>query len=324
MNVLQERLKEQKRMREKAAKNRTPPSQRKEQYTPVEIDAGSSEAKTDSPTDSESSGDGVSRQKLPLPLANSNKSHSSSTSESETTPRRKPLPPTPAKKPSEPPKNKLTPETQDSSGLPTPPQSLIDRMNQPLPPTPGENSQPQSRFKPPSPSANLTTPLHDNTSIPQAPQPTGSALLKEMMAKQRKGHSGGADTRTAKKKQPVPVPKQRPPSKKTTALTGTGSKALPSSPAASSHIVEQLHEPASYANLPVHDTPYQNMGFGPDKDAVPQEPDAMYENVRQRVPNKKQAQKGIGYINVKTNGSGAGASSGSEYQNINASRRPIP
>lgn len=318
MNVLQERLKEQKRMREKAAKNRTPPSQRKEQYTTVEIDAGSSEAKMDSPTDSESSGDGASRQKLhqlPLTSTNSNKSHSSSTSESETTPKRKPLPPTPAKKPIELPKNNLTPEREDSSGLPTPPQSLIDRMNQPLPPTPGENSQPQSRFKSPSPSPNLTTPPHDNTNVSQAPQPTGSALLKEMMAKRRQGHSDGAETRTAKKKQPVPVPKQRPPSKKTTAPTGSGSKALP-------HITEQLHEPASYANLPVHDTPYQNMGFGPDKDVPPQEPDSMYENVHQHVPNKKQVQKGIGYINVKTNGSGAGASSGSEYQNINVSRRP--
>ena len=325
MNVLQERLKEQKRMREKAAKNRTPPSQRKEQYTPVEIDAGSSAAKMDSPTDSESSGDGASRQKLhqlPLTSAKPYKSHSSSTSEGETTPKRKPLPPAPAKKPIEPPKCKLTSEREDSVGLSTPPQSLIDRMNQPLPPTPGENSQPQSRFKPPSPSATLTTPMHDNNSTSQARQPTGSALLKEMMAKHRKDHSDGYDTRNAKKKQPVPVPKQRPIGKKTSAPTGSGGKALPNSPIVSSHTTEQLHEPASYANLPVHDTPYQNMGFGVDKAATPQEPDAMYENVHQRTSNKKQAQKVVGYINVKTNGSGAGACSGSEYQNINASRRP--
>ena len=84
MNILQERLKEQKRMREKAALNKTPPSQRKEQYTPVEVDVGADEVKlVESATaDSESSGEGKLRH-----------SPSSSTIENETTPKRKPLPP---------------------------------------------------------------------------------------------------------------------------------------------------------------------------------------------------------------------------------------
>lgn len=333
MNVLQERLKEQKRKREKAALNKTPPSQRKDQYTPIEIDTGSDELKKcDSTTDSESSGDGAIRRtakKQPLPTsAKPNKSQSSSTSESETTPKRKPLPPPPAKKPIEPPTTRSKPASkrEDASVASTPNQSLIDRMNQPLPPTPGEEPQSSSnnarsdggRFKLPKDTA-------------QAPQPTGSALLKEMMAKRGKATSDGANP---KKKQPVPVPKQRPSGKKNTP-SADSSKPPPNVLPTSSLTPEQLHEPAGYANLPVHDTPYQNMGFGPDADVQPQEQDSLYENVHQRTSNTKQktgktdsagahAKKTIGYVNVRMNGSGTGSSGGSEYQNINATRRPRP
>ena len=315
MNVLQERLKEQKRMRQKAAKNRTPPSQRKGQYTPIDLDNGSDEVKIDSATDSESSGDGASRQKLKqLPTAPIKplKSPSSSTSEGETTPKKKPLPPPPAKKPTEPPKSNLAPKREDTSALPAPPpQSLIDRMNQPLPPTPGEQplSPPTTqsgRFKPPSPSANSPAPQRGHSSMSQAAQPV--ALLKEMVAKRGKASADGTDTRTAKKKQPIPVPKQRPPSKKPAAPTDSSS--------------EVVHEPAGYANLPAHDAPYQNMGFGPDKDAQPQEPEAMYENIHKRAPNRKQPAKK--YVNSTKNMGGADSSGGSEYQNVNASRRPRP
>ena len=329
MNVLQERLKEQKRMREKAALGKTPPSQRKDQYTPIEIDTGSEEPKMSaSTTESEgSSGEGafrrsVKKQLPPTPVKPKN-THSSSTSEGETTPKKKPLPPPPAKKPTEPPISKSAPKREDTSATSTPNQSLIQRMNQPLPPTPNEESQPSPnmqpagrRFKPTSPST---------------PQATGSELLKEMMAKTGKG---SLDRANPKKKQPVPVPKQRPPSKKSTPA-GDSAKPLRTVPANSSLTPEQLHEPAGYANLPVHDTPYQNMGFGPDASAQPQEsePDALYENVHKGPSNRKlksgrtdspgaRAKKTMGYMNVKVNGSGS--TGGSEYQNTNASRRPRP
>ena len=333
MIVLQERLKEQKRMREKVAQGRTPPSQRKEQYTPIEIDTGSDNVRmVDSTTDSESSGDGAfhhqsqSRTKKPLPPTPPVKpvhSHSSSTSEGETTPKRKQLPTPPAKKPPVAGKSKPThtqPKREDTSSALAPTQSLIDRMNQPLPPTPGEDTQPTGRrFKSPSPSS--------QHSGPQAPQATGKALVKEILAKQGKGSTDVAEGKSGKKKQPIPVPKQRPPSKKSAA---DSSKPLPNVPP---DAAEQLHEPAGYANLPAHDTPYQNMGFGPDASTPPQEPDTLYENIHKPVPNKKpkggrtagvQAQKGSGYVNVNKNGSGTGSSAGSEYQNITASRRPRP
>ena len=336
MNVLQERLKEQKRMREKAAKNKTPPSQRKEQYTPVELDTGSDELKmVDSATDSESSGDGAFRHKMENERsptsAKPHVSHSSSTSESETTPKRKPLPPPPAKKSAEPIRSKRTPiqAKEDTSEAPTPSQALVDRMNQPLPPTP--NEEPQSlpsrgRFKPPISS----TGVPEDTSMPQAPQATGSALINEMIAKRGKSRVDGTGGNTAKKKQPIPLPKQRPMGKKIAPDPTTSSRSK-NVPPSSSLTAEQLHEPAGYANLPVHDTPYQNVGFGPDSNASPQEPDTLYENIhksRQNVtpkcgrvdPERARAQKGTGYVNVKVNGSGAG----SEYQNVNSSQRPRP
>ena len=219
MNVLQEKLKQQKRVREKAAKNRTPPSQRKEQYNiPVETDAGSSEAKMDSPTDSESSGDGASHQKLdqlPLASAKSNKLHSSSTNYCDTIPKRKPV-----KKPIESPKYSSKPPRSLNQPLPSLKEKIAKyRKQQPIPapkppplntvsadsggkalprpPTLDESSQPQSdsgQFKPPSPSTSLTIPLHDNTSVSQAPQSTGIALLEEMMAE-----LGRPNTRTANK-----------------------------------------------------------------------------------------------------------------------------
>ena len=130
MNIRQEGLKEQNPMREKAALNKTPPSHRKEQYTPVEVDTGADEEKLveSATTDSESSGE----RKLCY-------SPSSSTIENKTIPKRKPLSPTPAKKPSEAPNPKPIVMREDTSRVPpTQGQSLIDRMNQPLPPTPVE------------------------------------------------------------------------------------------------------------------------------------------------------------------------------------------
>ena len=308
-------------MREKAAKTKTPPSQRKEQYTPVELDTGSDELK--SATDSENSGDGAFQFKMenqqPPTTAKPYKSQSSSTSESETTPKRKPLPPTPAKKTVDPVRSKHTPiqtKKEESFSASTQSHSLVDRMNQPLPPTPTEEPQSHSnaeqgrkKFKSPTSSTGGKS--------------TGSELIKEMVAKRGKGHLEGS---AAKKKQPVPVPKQRPMSKK--AGPGPDPAKLSSS---SSPAPEQLHEPAGYANLPAHDTPYQNVGFGPDSTSAPQEPDALYENVHNSGPKKTpkygrvdpevaRTQKGTGYVNVQMNGSGVG----SEYQNINSSRRPRP
>ena len=323
MNVLQERLKEQKRMREKAAKTKTPPSQRKEQYTPVELDTGSEELK--SATDSENSGDGAFQFKMesqqPSTTAKPYKSQSSSTSESETTPKRKPLPPTPAKKTVDPVRNKHTSiqtKREESLSGSTQSHSLVDRMNQPLPPTPTEEPQSHSeqarrKFKPST-----------------GGKATGSELIKEMVAKRGKGHLEGSEERAAKKKQPVPVPKQRPVSKK----AGPGPDPTTSTKLSSSSgpAPEQLHEPAGYANLPAHDTPYQNVGFGPDSTSAPQEePDALYENVHKSGPKKTpkygrvdpevaRTQKGTGYANVQMNGSGVD----SEYQNVNSSRRPRP
>ena len=311
MNVLQERLKEQKRMREKAALNKTPPSRRKEQYTPVEIDTGADEGKLadSATTDSESSGEGAFRRhpqcKKPPPPTSTKprQSPSSSASENETTPKRKPLPPTPAKKPIETPKPKPIPiqvKREDASRVPpTQGQSLIDRMNQPLPPTPAEES--------PISSGGGRTKTSATTST------TGSALLKEIKAKQGKNSSTGDGEKPLKKKQPIPTPTQRLPSQK-----NDSSKAL------AALTSEQLHEPASYANLPVHDAPYQNMGFGPDASVPPEEPDVLYENTShmQKPKGNRSSPSGAqphkGYLNAKTNGN-----TGSEYQNINARRQKI-
>ena len=107
MNILQERLKEQKRTREKAALNKTPPSHRKEQYTPVEADTGADEVKlVESATaDSESSGE----RKLCY-------SPSSSIIENASTPERKPLPPSPMPA-KEAPNPKPTVMREDTSGV---------------------------------------------------------------------------------------------------------------------------------------------------------------------------------------------------------------
>lgn len=295
MNILQERLKEQKRMREKAALNKTPPSRRKEQYTPVEIDTGADEVKLvdSAATDSESSGEGAFRRhpqcmKPPPPTSiKPRHSPSSSASENETTPKRKPLPPTPAKK-------QIETKREDTSKVPpTKGQSLIDRMNQPLPPTPAEESPVSSSGGQNKASAATST--------------TGSALLREIKAKQGKNSSTGDREKRSKKKQPVPTPTQRLPSQRNDSLA-----------------TEQLHEPAGYANLPVHDTPYQNMGFGPDASVPPEEQDVLYENTSriQKPKSNRSSHSGAqphkGYL--KTNGKEL-SNSGSEYQNINA-RRP--
>lgn len=302
MNVLQERLKEQKRMREKAALNKTPPSRRKEQYTPVEIDTGTDEMKLvdSATTDSESSGEGAFRRhpqckkQPPLTPTKPRQSPSSSASENETTPKRKALPPTPAKKPIEPPKLKPTAKREDASRVPpTQAQSLVDRMNQPLPPTPAEESPSRGQNK--ALAATFTT---------------GSALLKEIKAKQGKNSSTGDGEKRSKKKQPIPIPTQRLPNDSSKPPAGL--------------TTEQLHEPAGYANLPAHDTPYQNMGFGPD---AAEEPDALYENTShiQKPKGNRLSPSGAqpphkGYLNVRVNGKEV-SSTGSEYQNVNA-RRP--
>ena len=308
MNILQERLKEQKRMREKAALNKTPPSRRKEQYTPVEVDVGADEVKLveSATTDSESSGEGAFRHhpqcvKPPPPTSRKPRhSPSSSTIENETTPKRKPIPPTPAKKPSEAPNPKPIVTREDTSRVPpTQGQSLIDRMNQPLPPTPVDSEESPI---PSSAGRNKTS----------ATSTTGSALLKEIKAKQGKNSSTGDGEKRSKKKQPIPTPTQRSPSQKNEKLAAL--------------TIEQLHEPAGYANLPVHDAPYQNMGFGPDAGVPPEEPDVLYENTshvrksksNRSVPSGTQPHKG--YLNTKTNGKEL-SDTGSEYQNINA-RRP--
>ena len=330
MNVLQERLKEQKRMREKAALNRTPPSQRKEQYTPIEIDTGTDDVRMidSTTTDSESSsGEGAFRhqpqcKKQPPPTSiKPRQSPSSSTSESETTPKRKPLPPTPAKKPIELPKPKPTPvqviiKREDASTAPPiQTRSLIDRMNQPLPPTPAEESPSGGQNRVSNPSTTTSGLQCRDMSTGPSPLATGSALLKEIKAKQEKSSTGEVD-KHSKKKQPIPIPMQRPPSKK-----NDSSKAL------ATLSTKQLHEPAGYANLPVHDAPYQNMGFGPDASAPTQEPDLLYENIQKPKGSRLSpsgAQPNKGHFNVKMNGSKTTSSAGSEYQNINISRRPRP
>ena len=306
MNILQERLKEQKRMREKAALNKTPPSRRKEQYTPVEIDTGTDEVKLadSATTDSESSGEGAFRRhpqcKKPPPTSmKPRQSPSSSASENETTPKRKALPPTPAKKPIEPPKPKPTVKREDASRVPpTQAQSLVDRMNQPLPPTPAEESPISSSGGRSKASAATST--------------TGSALLKEIKAKQGKNSSTGDGEKRSKKKQPIPIPTQR--------LPNDSSKPL------AALTTEQLHEPAGYANLPVHDAPYQNMGFGPD---ATEEPDVLYENTTriQKPKGNRLSPSGAqpphkGYSNARINGKEV-SNTGSEYQNVNARRQKI-
>ena len=92
----------------------------------------------------------------------------------------------------------------------------------------------------------------------------------------------------------------------------TSGKTLPNIPTVSTNL-KQLHEPVGHANLPVHDSPCQNIYLGPDKGTPPQEPAAyaVCENVHQ-----------CGYVNVKMSGSGACATGGSDYQNIDASERP--
>lgn len=309
MNILQERLKEQKRMREKAALKKTPPSRRKEQYTPVEIDTGVDEVKLvdSATTDSESSGEGAFRrhpqctkQPPPTPLKPQH-SPSSSASENETTPKRKPLPPTPAKKPIEPSKKSIPIQVKREDTSRVPPkqgQSLVDRMNQPLPPTPAEEPL-----------------MSSSGGQNKASATTGSALLKEIIAKQGKKSSTGDVEKRSRKKQPIPTPTQRLPSQR-----NDSSKAL------AAVTTEQLHEPAGYANLPVHDAPYQNMGFGPDASVPPDEPDVLYENTsRMQKPKGNRsspsgAQPYKGYLDAKPNGKEV-SSTGSEYQNINA-RRP--
>ena len=289
MNILQERLKEQKRMREKAARNKTP--QRKDQYTPVEIDTGTDDLRMvdSATTDSESSGEGAfhrhpqCKKQLPPTSAKPRQSPSSSTSESETTPKKKPLPPPPSKKPGA--KRTPIPVTKEdvSTKSPTQTQSIIDRMNQPLPPTPTEESLPSSRGQ------NVTS------------NPSFSTSASGRYT------SSGNEGRHSKKKQLVPIPAQR-----VSAKRHDASKTL---------TAHQLHEPASYANLPAQDTPYQNMTFGSDASAAPEEPveaDALYENV-QKVKSSRLTSSGAQPRIM--NGSGV-SNSGSEYQNTNASRRP--
>jgi hypothetical protein len=164
-------------------------------------------------------------------------------------------------------------------------------MNQPLPPTPIE--------EPSIPSGGGRNKASAATST------TGSALLKEIKAK----HSSTGDgEKRSKKKQPIPTPTQRSPSQKNETLAAL--------------TPEQLHEPAGYANLPVHDAPYQNMGFGPDAGVPPEEPDVLYENTSRVQKSKSNRSVPSGtqlYLNTKTNGKEG--CNNAEYQNINA-RRP--
>lgn len=309
-------------MREKAAQNKTPPSQRKEQYTQVEIDTGSEDTKRmDSATESESSGDGAFSHKEEVPTSSCS-SQPSTASENRSGPKRKPLPPPPAKKPRELQQGKPQTKMEDVSTLSG---SLIDRMNQPLPPTPGAHPEPtplSSRgcVNSSIPSSN---PQHRDTS--SHPQATGKALMNEIMAKRGKGKPGGVDLKSAPKKQVVPTPKQRPGNKQST----DGSKSsTTSAPSNRSLPADKLHEPAGYANLPAHDTPYQNVGFGPDSSTSFEEQGALYENVhkstKSTVSGNTQTPKRLGHTRVEMNGSGRGSDSGAEYQNVNASRRPSP